>query len=134
MFIPGVNLSERVASALRIGQVGDMNNGTILGSLETEFQLGQNVVNTQNLRIQQLDGLGDATANQGSFKIESALTLNYVATVVLSPDATSQVKKSSPVIGFIATILENNNRVSVPVNITGDARNPQVQVDVSRIF
>ncbi len=134
MFIPGVNLSERVASALRIDQVGDMNNGTILGSLETEFQLGQNVVNTQNLRIQQLDGLGDATANQGSFKIEAALTLNYVATVVLSPDATSQVKKSSPLIGMIATILESNNRVSVPVNITGDARNPQVQVDVSRIF
>ena len=134
MFIPGVNLSEQVAGALRIGQVGDMNTGTVLGSLETDFQLGQNVVNTQNLRIQQLDGLGDATANQGWFKIESALTLNYIATVVLSPDATSQVKKSSPLIGMIATILENNNRVSVPVNITGDARNPQIQVDVSRIF
>jgi hypothetical protein len=134
MFIPGVNLSEQVAGALRIAQVGDMNKGTVLGSLETDFQLGDNVVNTQNLRIQQLDGLGDATANQGWFKIESALTLNYVATVVLSPDATSEVKKSSPIIGFVATILENNNRVSVPVNITGDARNPQVQVDVSRIF
>jgi hypothetical protein len=134
MFIPGVNLSEQVAGALRIGQVGDMNQGTVVGSLETDFQLGQNVVNTQNLRIQQLDGLGDATANQGWFKIESALTLNYIATVMLSPDATSQVKKSSPIIGMIATILENNNRVSVPVNITGDARNPQVQVDVSRIF
>jgi hypothetical protein len=134
MFIPGVNLSEQVASALSLGQVGDMNKGTILGSLETDFQLGQNVINTQNLRIQQLDGLGDATADQGWFKIESALTLNYVATVMLSPDATSQVKKSSPLIGMITTILENNNRVSVPVNITGDARNPQVQVDVSRIF
>ena len=111
-----------------------MNKGTVLGSLDTDFQLGENVVNTQNLRIQQLDGLGDATANQGWFKIESALTLNYVATVLLSPDATSEVKKSSPIIGFVATILENNNRVSVPVNITGDARNPQVQVDVSRIF
>ena len=126
--------SGSMAGALRIAQVGDMNKGTVLGSLETDFQLGDNVVNTQNLRIQQLDGLGDATANQGWFKIESALTLNYVATVVLSPDATSEVKKSSPIIGFVATILENNNRVSVPVNITGDARNPQVQVDVSRIF
>ena len=134
MFIPGVNLSEQVAGALRIAQVGDMNKGTVLGSLETDFQLGENVINTQNLRIQQLDGLGDATANQGWFKIDSALTLNYVATVLLSPDATSEVKKSSPIIGFVATILENNNRVSVPVNITGDARNPQVQVDVSRIF
>ena len=60
MFIPGVNLSEQVAGALRIAQVGDMNKGTVLGSLETDFQLGENVVNTQNLRIQQLDGLGDA--------------------------------------------------------------------------
>ncbi|HJQ70684.1 MAG TPA: AsmA family protein [Blastocatellia bacterium] len=134
MFIPGVNLSEQVAGALRINQIGDMNQGTVLGSLETDFRLGENVINTQNLRIQQLDGLGDAMADQGWFKIESALTLNYVATVVLSPNATSEVKKSSPIIGLVATILENNNRVSVPVNITGDARNPQVQVDVSRIF
>ena len=134
MFIPSVNIAEQVARALNIGQIGDMNQGTGLALLETDFKVEQGLVNTSNLRIQQLDGLGDATADNGWFKIESALVLNYVATVLLSPEATNQVKAINPLIGAAVTVFESNNRVSVPVNITGDVRNPQVQVDVSRIF
>jgi hypothetical protein len=134
MFIPSVNISEQVARALNLGQIGDMSQGTGIGSLETDFKIEQGVVNTSNLSIQQLDGLGDATANNGWFKIESALVLNYAATVLLSPEATAQVKKVSPLLGAAISVLESNNRVPVPVNITGDVRNPQVQVDVSRIF
>jgi hypothetical protein len=134
MFIQSVNLSEQVARALNIGQIGDMSQGTNIGSLEADFKIEQGVVNTSSLRIQQLDGLGDATADNGWFKIESALVLNYIATVLLSPEATSEVKKVSPLLGAAITVLESNNRVPVPVNITGDVRNPQVQVDVSRIF
>jgi predicted transcriptional regulator len=37
-------------------------------------------------------------------------------------------------IGLLATLLESNNQLSVPVRITGDLRQPEVQVDVSRIF
>jgi len=40
----------------------------------------------------------------------------------------------SPALGLVVTILETNNRVSVPINVSGDVRNPEVQVDVSRIF
>jgi hypothetical protein len=134
MFIPSVNIGEQVARALNIGQIGDMNQGTGIGTLETDFKFEQGQVNTSNLRIQQLDGLGDATADNGWFKIESALILNYVATVLLSPEATKQVKTINPFIGAAVTVLESNNRFPVPVNITGDVRNPQVQVDVSRIF
>jgi len=134
MFIPSVNISEQVARALNLGQIGDMGQGTGIGSLETDFKFEQGVVNTSNLRIQQLDGLGDASADSGWFKIESALVLNYVATVLLSPEATTQVKKVSPLLGAAISVLESNNRVPVPVNITGDVRSPQVQVDVSRIF
>lgn len=134
MFIPSVNISEQVARALNLGQIGDMNQGTGIESLETDFRIERGVVNTSNLRIQQLDGLGDATADNGWFKIESALMLNYVATVLLSPEATTRVKSVSPLIGAAVSVLESNNRVPVPVNITGDVRNPQVQVDVSRIF
>jgi hypothetical protein len=123
-----------VARALNLGQIGDMSQGTGIGSLETDFKVEKGVVNTSALRIQQLDGLGDATADSGWFKIESALMLNYVATVLLSPEATAQVKKVSPLLGAAISVLESNNRVPVPVNITGDVRNPQVQVDVSRIF
>jgi hypothetical protein len=134
IFIPSVNISEQVARALNLGQVGDMSQGTGISSLETDFKIEQGVVNTSNLSIQQLDGLGDATAESGWFKIESALMLNYAATVLLSPEATAQVKKVSPLIGAAISVLESNNRVPVPVNITGDVRNPHVQVDVSRIF
>jgi uncharacterized protein involved in outer membrane biogenesis len=134
MFIPSINISEQVARALNIGQIGDLGQGTGIGSLQTDFRIEQGVVNTSNLRIEQLDGLGDATADSGWFKVESALVLNYVATVLLSAEATTQVKQVSPLVGAAITILESNNRVPVPINITGDVRNPTVQVDVSRIF
>ena len=129
-----VNLSEKVALALKLDQIGDMSPGTTAASLETDFQISQGTVRTTGLRIQQLDQLGDATAPNGSFKIESALIVNYEATVVLSPEATSRVKSVSPALGLFVTILETNNRVSVPINVSGDVRNPEVQVDVSRIF
>jgi hypothetical protein len=134
MFIRPINLSERVARALKVDQIGDMNPGTSVLSLETDFQFSSAAVNTTGLRIQQLDGLGDATAHNGSFNIESALTVSYSATVVLSPDATSRAKSASPVLGLILTILESNNRVSVPIDVSGDVRDPKIQVDVRRIF
>ena len=129
-----VNLSERVARALKLDNIGDMSPGTAVARLETDFQISQGTVHTTGLRIQQLDGLGDASASDGSFKIESALIVNYAATVVLSSEATSRVKSVSPPLGLAVTILETNNRVSVPINVSGDVRNPEVQVDVSRIF
>lgn len=128
------NLSERVARALKVDQIGDMNPGTVVAGLESEFQISEGTVHTTGLRIQQLDGLGDASAPNGSFRIESALIVNYAATVVLTPEATSRVKSVSSVLGLVVTILETDSRVSVPINVTGDVRNPEIQVDVSRIF
>jgi uncharacterized protein involved in outer membrane biogenesis len=129
-----INLSERVAKALKLDQIGDMSPGTSVAGLETDFSISRGVFNTNGLQIQQLDGLGDATVPNGSFKIESALNVNYAATVTLTPEATARVKTVSPTFGLFVTILESNNRVSVPINIIGDLRNPVVQVDVSRIF
>jgi uncharacterized protein involved in outer membrane biogenesis len=134
LVIKTVNLSERVASALKLDQIGDMSPGTSVASLEADFNISRGTVNTSGLNIQQLDGLGDATAPNGSFKIDSALTLNYAATVILSPEATSRVKSMSSTLELLVTILETNNRISVPINIIGDVRNPEVQVDVGRIF
>jgi uncharacterized protein involved in outer membrane biogenesis len=134
MFIRTINLSEQVARALKVDQIGDMNPGTKLASLDTDFQISKATFNTTDLRMQELDGLGDATAQTGSFKIEAALIVNYMATVTLSADATSRVKSSSPMLGIVVTVLETNNRLSVPININGDVRKPEIQVDVSRIF
>jgi hypothetical protein len=132
--IQTANLSERVARALKVDQIGDMSPGTAVTDLVTDFQISEGTVHTTGLRIQQLDGLGDATAQNGEFKIDAALIVNYAATVVLSPEATSRVKSMSTALGLVVTILETNNRLSVPINVSGDVRNPEVQVDVSRIF
>jgi hypothetical protein len=129
-----INLSERVARALKVDQIGDMNPGTALANLETDFQISQGTIHTSGLKIQQIDGLGDASAQEGSFKVDSSLIVHYPATVVLSPEATSKVKSLNPALGLVVTILETNNRVSVPIDVSGDVRNPAVQVDVSRIF
>lgn len=134
LVIHTVNLSERVAHALKVDQIGDMSPGTAVASLDTDFQISQGTVNTPGLRIQQLDGLGNATAATGSFKIDSALNVNYAATIVLSPEATSRVKSMGSTVGMLVTIFETNNQLSVPINITGDVRKPDVRVDVSRIF
>jgi len=134
MFIPTINLSAEVAHALKVDQIGDMNPGTKVASLDTDFQLDRGTFDTNGLRIQELDGLGDATAQSGKFKIESALTVSYVATITLSADATARVKSSSSMLGIVVTALEIDNRLSVPININGDVRKPEIQVDVSRIF
>jgi hypothetical protein len=134
MFIRTINLSEQVSRALKVDQIGDMSPGTVIASLETDFQISKGAINTPGLRIKQLDGLGDATTQNGSFKIESALTVNYSATLIMSAEATSRVKSIGPMVGILVTILETNDRISVPINISGDVRKPEIQVDVSRIF
>jgi uncharacterized protein involved in outer membrane biogenesis len=133
VFLPSVNVSQQVASAARVPTIGDMSEGTKIASLETGFHLERDVVNTTNLHVQQLDGLGDASAEAGWFKIEAALTLNYSASVQLSSEATAQLKSSANVLISAAVgALTTNNRVTVPLSITGDVRNPRVQVDMRR--
>lgn len=133
IFIPTLNVSQQVAAAARVNQIGDMAEGTKIGGLETDFNFDRDVVRTDNLRVAQLDGLGDAVAEQGWFRIEAALNLNYAARVELSSDATAQLRSSAnPLISAAVALLQMNNRIAVPLNITGDVRNPNVQVDVLR--
>lgn len=134
MFINTVNISERVARAIKVNQIGDMTEGTRVANLETDVHLSNGLFTTAGLRIQQLDGLGDATAQSGSFRLESALNVNYSAVITLSADSTSRVKSASSMLGLLVTILETNNQLSVPISIVGDVRHPDVQVDASRIF
>jgi hypothetical protein len=134
LFISSVNLSEQVAHALKLKQIGDMNPGTELGAIEADFHIDQGVVMTSRVQIQQLDGLGEASSEQGWFKVETAPTLNYTANVLLNTGATTQVKNTSPLIGAAVSLLEVNQRIAVPVSITGEVRNPQVQVDVRKLI
>jgi hypothetical protein len=133
IFIPSLNVSQQVAGAARVNQIGDMNQGTKIGGLETDFNFDHDLVKTTDLRVQQLDGLGDALAPEGWFRIEAALMLSYAARIELSSEATAQLKSSSnPLIGAAVAVLQTNNRIAVPLNITGDVRNPNIQVDVLR--
>lgn len=134
MFIESINLSERLATALRINQIGDMNPGTLVRELESDFNISEGTVETTGLVIREIDGLGDATAQNGRFKINSGLSVNYPVTITLSADATSRLKSAGTMLGIITTVFEVNNRISVPVNIDGDMRSPNIYVDVSRIF
>lgn len=131
--IPTINLSERIAGAARVNRLGDMSPGTAIGQLETDFNFAEDVVNTTNLQLGALDGLGDATAAAGWFKMKPDLTLNYAATVNLSPAATAELKTSAnPLISAAVAVLADGNGLEVPLNITGNVRNPQVQVDIMR--
>ena len=134
LFIASVNVSQQVAQALKLNQIGDMNPGTQLGALDSDFHIEQGVVRTSKLQIQQLDGLGDASSDEGWFKVESPPTFNYAANIFLSSDATTQVKNTSPIVGAAVSIFEVNNRVAVPINISGEVRNPQVAVDVRKFI
>jgi len=68
-----VNLSERVARALKLDQIGDYEPGHHSGDARNDFQISQGTVHTTGLSLQQLDGLEMRPAPNGSFKIESAL-------------------------------------------------------------
>lgn len=131
--IPTVNVSERVAGAARVNQIGDMNTGTAISRLETDFNFAEDVVNTTNLQLSALDGLGDARAAAGWFKMKPELTLNYVATMTLSRDAVAQLRTSAnPLIAAAVAVLADGNGLEVPLNITGDVRQPTVEVDILR--
>lgn len=134
MFVPGINLSQYVANALSIDQIGDMSAGTSIKNLHSGFQLVGGNIKTSGLRIEALDGLGDATAPAGEFGLAPALTVNYSTTVVLSPATTARIKTVNTVFGLVATLLERNSQLSVPINVKGDVRQPEVRVDASRIF
>jgi hypothetical protein len=131
--ISTLNVSERVASAARVTQIGDMKPGTGISQLEADFNFAEDVVNTTNLQLVALDDLGDARAAAGWFKMKPELTLNYTATIQLSQAAAAQLKTSAnPLIGAAVAVLADGNGLEVPLNITGDVRNPQVQVDIMR--
>jgi hypothetical protein len=102
-----------------------------MGKLETDFHIDRGTVTTNGLRIEQLDGLGEATAPQGWFKVEQALVLNYKVDLLLSPETTAQMKSAYPMAEWLS-IFQNSDRFGVSVNVTGSLRNPQIQVDYLR--
>jgi hypothetical protein len=135
LFVSGLNLSTQVARALKVDQIGDMSPGTRIGHIETGFQIAQGQIDTSNVRVERVAGLGDAASAQGRITVserngKSSVSMDIPATITMSTEAMERVKSAMPLIGAAMSLLANGNRVTIPITIRGDVRNPQVQVDV----
>jgi hypothetical protein len=134
LFMPGFNVSEQFARALKINEIGEMSAGTGMDGIEGRFRLEDGLLRSDGLSVEQFDGLGQARVERGWIRFGGEPVMNYTAVVTLSPEATERVKSASLLLGAITTWLEKGNRLTVPVSVTGDVRYPKVRVDVRRLF
>jgi uncharacterized protein involved in outer membrane biogenesis len=138
LVMAGVNLGQQMTQRLG-AQLGDMRPGLAIGHAESGFEIQQGLIKLDDTKLQAIGGLGDATADQGWLKItagagQPAVEMNFSATITLSAETTKALATSNPLYGAAIALLQSGNRLTVPVSITGDARQPDIQVDVSRIL
>jgi uncharacterized protein involved in outer membrane biogenesis len=138
LVMASVNLGQQMAQRLG-AQLGDMRPGLAIGHAESGFEIQQGLIKLDDPKLQAIGGLGDATADQGWLKItagagQPAVEMNFSATITLSAETTKALASSNPLYGAAIALLQSGNRLTVPVSITGDARQPDIQVDVSRIL
>ena len=91
-------------------------------------------MSVEDLSVENFDGLGKARIELGWIRFGDEPTMNYSATVTLSPEATEQGKSARLLFGPITRLLKREHRLTIPVSITGSVREPQVRVDVGRLF
>src|SRR5262249_36946115 len=135
LFVSGLNLSAQVARALKVDRIGDMSPGTRIGHIETAFQVEQGTLTANNLHIERIAGLGDAASAQGRIKVseqngKSSVSMDFPATITMSAEAMGQVKSAMPLLGAAMSLLAGGSRVTIPITIQGDVRNPSVQVNL----
>jgi hypothetical protein len=132
--MPGSNVSEQVARALNIDEIGEMSAGTSMAGVTGRFRLEEGLLSVEDLSVEKFDGLGQARVERGWIRFGDEPVMNYMATVTLSPEATEQVKSAGLLFGAITSLLRRENRLTIPVSVTGAARAPKIRVDVGRIF
>jgi AsmA family/AsmA-like C-terminal region len=134
LFMPRFNVSEQFARALRIDEIGEMSAGTAMAGVKGRFRLEEGLLSVEDLSVEKFDGLGQARVERGWIRLGDEPVMNYTATVTLSPEATEQVKTASLLVSAITSLLKRENRLIIPVSVTGSVRDPRVQVDVRRLF
>jgi len=139
LFLGGVDLGRQIAQKLAVAPLGTTRSGVSIAHAESAFEINHGLIAIENLKLNGLGGLGDAVANQGWLKIstganQTSVDLNFPSTVTLSPETTTTIANSNPLYGAAIALLQRGNRLTVPVSITGNARQPNVEVDASRIL
>jgi len=134
LFMPSFNVSEQLARALMINEIGEMSAGTSIAGVTGRFRLEEGLLSVEDLSVEKFDGLGHARVERGWIRFGDEPVMNYTATVTLSPEATEQVKSARLLFGAITSLLKRENRLTIPVSVTGGVRDPKIRVDVSRLL
>lgn len=132
--MPGFNVSEQFARALKINEIGEMSVGTAMAGVTGRFRLEEGLLSVEDLNVEKFDGLGQARVERGWIRFGDEPVMNYTAAVTLSPEATEQVISAGLLFGAITSLLRRENRLTIPVSVTGEVRDPKIRVDVGRIF
>jgi AsmA protein len=134
LFMPGFNVSEQFARAFNINEIGEISEGVSMAGVMGRFRLEEGLLSVEDLSVENFDGLGQARIKRGWIRFGGEPTMNFSANVTLSPETTEQVKSARLLFGPITRLLKRENRLTIPVTITGSVREPQVRVDVGRLL
>jgi hypothetical protein len=134
LFMPRFNISEQIARALMINEIGEMSAGTSMTGVTGRFRLEEGLLSLDDLTVKNFDGLGQARIEHGWIRFSDEPVMDQTATITLSPETIEQISSASLLFGVIATLLQRENRIIVPVNVTGSLRNPNIRVDVDRFL
>ncbi len=120
--IKGVNLLQEVVSALNVAGIslGDAK-ATAFSTIETDLAIKQGVINVQRLLMDSHDF--QAT---GGGTIGFDQRLNLAVNLNLSQEVSQKIAAASPVV----KIALKDDRLSLPLTITGTAQAPSYGVDV----
>ncbi|NGZ96806.1 MAG: hypothetical protein CV089_11905 [Nitrospira sp. WS110] len=120
--IQGVNILQEVVSALKVAgiSIGDPK-ATVFSTIETDLAIKQGVIKLQNLLMDSHDF--QAT---GGGTIGFDQQLNLLVNLNLSQEVSQKLSGASPVV----KIAMKEDRLSLPLTITGTAQAPSYGVDI----
>jgi hypothetical protein len=122
--LSGVPLLDQIAGAL--AAASGRNASTGFDRLSATFDVGERRGRTGDLRLRSpdldLDGRG-AVAFDG--------TLDLEVDARLSREATASILEAVPDLEFR---VEDDGRLSVPMEIGGDVRDPEIEIDLRRVL
>jgi AsmA protein len=123
--IEGVNLLQEAISILKVAGISlDNAKATAFSTIETDFAIKQGTIHVQRLLMDSHDF--QATGG-GTIGFDQAL--NLIVNLNLSQDLSQKIARSSPA----AKVAMKDNRLSLPLVITGTAQAPSYGLDMKSL-
>jgi len=123
--IEGVNLLQEAISILKVAGISiDDAKATVFSTIETDLAVKQGTIHVQRLLMDSHDF--QAT---GGGTIGFDQTLNLIMSLNLSEDLSQKIARSSPAAKFAM----KQNRLSLPLVITGTAQAPSYGLDMKSL-